>query len=109
MNFRRSMWDNERPIRSTEDDPGQLPRQIVTLAFLAENIPDSLISEQLAHSLCAETEASVALVRLERQADAGGQDDGIRPELFLNGEFHMPPHVRRTDAGYFSLILGIQS
>src|ERR1700722_16293969 len=108
MNFGRSTRDNEALIYHTEADRERLPRQVVTLAFLAEHIPDSLISEQLARSLCAETEASVVLVRLERQADKSREDEGIRPELFLNGEFHLPPQVRKTDAGFYSLILGVQ-
>jgi len=87
----------------------RLPRQVVTLAFLAEQIGNSLISEQLARSLCAETDASVVLVRLEPHDGPGTMNDGARPELFLNGEVHLPPEVRKTDAGFHSLTLGLRS
>jgi NTE family protein len=109
MNLGRSTSQNGEPIRPSEISHEQLSRQIVTLAFLAEGIPDSLISEQLARSLCVEAEASVVLVRLVQQAGRSRNDDGIRPELFLNGEFHLPPQVRQTDAGFYSLILGVRS
>ena len=105
MNLGRSAKENGEPIHLTEVGHECSPRQIVTLAFLAEQIPDSLICEQLARSLCAETEASVVLVRLEPQDDTGRLEDGARPELFLNGEFHLPPQIRKTDTGFHSLTL----
>jgi NTE family protein len=86
-----------------------LPRQVVTLAFSSENIPASLISERLAGSLSAETEASVVLVRFERSQGPGSLDAGVRPELYLNGEFHMPARLVRNDAGFYSLTFGIRS
>src|SRR5580692_6585207 len=107
MNLGLSNRDNRAMIGLTETGFESLPRQIVTLALLAEQIRDSLISEQLARSLCAETEASVVLVRLEPQDSQGRTDDGVRPELFLNGEVHLPPQVQKTDAGFHSLTLGL--
>jgi NTE family protein len=109
MNLGRSAGENGDLILPTEAGHEPLPRQIVTLAFLAKQSLASLISEQLAQSLCAETKASVVLVRLEPQDGAGMIADGTRPELFLNGEFHLPPDFRKTDAGYYSLILGVGS
>src|SRR5580692_10257525 len=108
MNFGLLTRGNEASIRPTEADFEPLPRQIVTLALVAEQIRNSLISEQLARSLCAETEASVVLVRLEPQDSQGRTDDGVRPELFLNGEVHLPPQVQKTDAGFHSLTLGLR-
>jgi NTE family protein len=109
MNLGRSTGENGKIILATEAVHEPLPRQIVTLAFLEKQIPASLISEQLARSLCAETKASVVLVRLEPQDGAGMVNGGARPELFLNGEFHLPPGLHKTDAGFHSLILGIRS
>ena len=109
MNFGLSTRDNEAPIRPTRADHEPLPRQIVTLALLADQLRDSLVGEQLARSLCAETEASVVLVRLEPQDGQGRTDDGVRPELFLNGEVHLPPQVSKTDAGFHSITLGLRS
>ncbi len=109
MNFELSTRDNEGPIRRTGADRERLPRQVVTLAFLSDQICDSLIAEQLARSLCAETEESVVLVRLVPQEVKGRMDEGSRPELFLNGEVHLPPEVLKTDAGFHSLTLGLRS
>ncbi len=109
MNFERPTWDNDRPISSTETGRGSLPRQVVTLAFLTEQAHGSLISAQLAQSLCAETEASVVLVRLEPHTAVSRMDEGARPELFLNGEVHIPPQISRTDGGFHSLTLGLRT
>jgi NTE family protein len=105
MNLGRSTKENQRPIHLAEAGHEAPPRHVVTLAFLAEQLPDSLISEQLARSLCAETEASVVLVRLESQDGTGMINDGAQPGLYLNGEFRLPPQVRKTDAGFYSLTL----
>jgi NTE family protein len=109
MHLGRSTAENGDLILATEAAHEPLPRQVVTLAFLAKRSLASLISGQLARSLCAETAASVVLVRLEPQDGAGITEDGARPELFLNGEFHLPPGLRKTDAGFYSLTLGIGS
>jgi NTE family protein len=105
MNFGRSIKENERPIYLAEAGPLPPSRQVVTLAFLADQLPDPLISEELARSLCAETEASVVLVRLESRDGPGGIIDEAQPELFLNGEFHLPAQMRKTDAGFHTLTL----
>jgi NTE family protein len=107
MNLGRSTGENGELVRSTEVVHEPLPRQIVTLAFLEKQIPASLMSEQLARSLCAETKASVVLVRLEPWDGYGTMNDCPRPELFLNGEFHLPANFRETNAGFHSLILGV--
>lgn len=105
MNLGRSSKENGRPNHFTEAGHEPPLRKVVTLAFLAEELPGTLISEQVARSLCAETEASVVLVRLESQDGTGGMNDSAEPRLFLNGEFHLPPLVRKTDAGFYSLTL----
>lgn len=105
----RPTVENGEPIRPKEVSREPLPRQIVTLAFLSAQIPNSLISEQVARSLCAETGATVVLVQLRRQDGAGKTNNDADPELFLNGEFHLPAQVRKTDAGFYSLALGVRS
>jgi NTE family protein len=109
MDFIRSSEENEAPLLPSELRHEPLPRQVVTLAFLSGQIPAPRISEQLARSLCAETEASVVLVRLEPQNGIGSTNGEARPEFFLNGEFHLPPEMRPTDGGFHSIILGVQS
>jgi NTE family protein len=109
MNFARSISDNDAAIPPTGARRESLPRQVVTLAFLAGQINNSLLSEQLARSLCAETEASVVIVRLVPEDGKERMENGARPELVLNGEVHLPPQVPRTDAGFHSLTLGIRS
>jgi NTE family protein len=109
MDFRRPAGDKDVPIRQIEVNQKLLPRQVVTLAFLSEQTSNSSIGEQLARSLFAETEASVVLVRLERQGDERGPDDGSRSTLYLNGEIHLPLDVRETDGGFHCLTLGVRS
>lgn len=98
---------SERSI-SLDSVSHPLARRVVTLAFLSERISASLISAQLARSLCAETEATVVLVRFESQNGQGATDKEVPPDLYLNGEFHMPPQVRKTEAGFYSLIVGVE-
>ena len=82
------------------------PRQVVTLAFLSAQIPADRFSAHLARALCAESESSVVLVRLEPQ---DGPHDPARPELSLNGEFHLPSVVTKSDDGYHFIRLGVRS
>jgi NTE family protein len=96
-------------LLQSDRDHQTLPRQIVSLAFLSEQLPASLISKQLAESLSAETGAAVVLVNFVPHEDAARMGAGARPELFLNGEFHMPPNVAKTEAGFYSLTLGLNS
>jgi len=105
-----------RPARGVEEAvlPGgrnseRLPRQVVTLAFLSDQIPSPFLSSQLSASLCAETGAETVLVRL--QAQEGGSENAARlaPEPFLNGEFHYPPELQRAPAGFYILALGVRS
>jgi NTE family protein len=106
MKFGRSAGDEKGPILLREVKPELLPRQIVTLASLSPQIPSTLISEQLARSLCAETNLPVVLVRLEPHDNA---NDTLPAEFFLNGEFHLPAEVPRTEDGVNTITLGIRS
>jgi len=105
MNLGRLAKENGEPIPLTEAGHEPPLRQVFTLAFLSEHLPDALISDQLARSLRAETEASVVLVRLESQDGPGTMNDGAQPGIFLNGEFHLPPQLRDIDTGFHSLTL----
>ena len=97
------------PILQRDSGHHPLPRQVITLTFLSESLPASLISEQLARSLCEETQTSVVLVRFESQADQATTKFEAQPNPYLNGEFHMPSCVARTAAGFHALTLGIRS
>src|SRR5688572_26208839 len=95
----------DSPNRATPLIPDLSPprRQVITLAFLSERLAVDLFSAHLAASLWAETKEMVVLVRFRLHDDTA---DGTQPAVSLNGEFHMPPQIRRTDAGYHSLIIG---
>ncbi len=90
-------------------DPHTRPCRAVTLAFLSETIPASLVSEQLAGSLIRETGNSVVLVRFEPHTDNGSPQNGGQPNPYLNGEFRMPAQIPKTEAGFGLLALGIRS
>jgi NTE family protein len=86
----------------------RLPRQIATLAFLSQELPAATISDELARSLCVETDAKVVLIRFVPQD--GNPNAGLpEPEFFLNGEFHMPSQVNKTVGGFYSVTLGIKN
>ena len=76
--------DNRRPVPSekilpADAAPHSPSRQVVTMAFLSERLPASLIGERLARSLCEETNSSVVLVRFERQDGRGKTKNGMAP------------------------------
>jgi NTE family protein len=102
------------PVRSatgtTRAERRRLPRQVVTLAFLSQQLPAATISEQLARGLCTETDSNVVLVRFATQDSslAVARPGLPAPEFFLNGEFHMPSRVNKTIGGFFSVTLGIK-
>jgi len=109
MDLERPAEEDGERLLATETDHEQLPRQIVTLAFLEKQIPAVLISEQLARSLSAETGASVVLVQLAKEDGAGRIDGEAHPELFLNGEFHWPADLVNHDTKFHSLTLGVRN
>ncbi|HWX19859.1 MAG TPA: patatin-like phospholipase family protein [Candidatus Binatia bacterium] len=78
--------------------------QVATLTFSSEQLPASLLAETLARWLCVETGASTVLVRLERQ-----KNNEVQSAHFLNGEFHLPARVSKTEAGYHFLAVAIAS
>lgn len=104
MKFGRAVGSSEEVRLATEQTRQPLPTKVVTLAFLDEQIPGSFITEQIARDICAETDAPTVLVRL---APPNGANSSPRPELFLNGEFHLPPELDKAEAGYHWLVLGV--
>jgi CRP-like cAMP-binding protein len=105
----REGFSGDQPWKTTatlSSDSGQHSGrgQVAMLAFLSQSIPASLISEQLARSLCAETKASVLLVRLE-----ACDNTGLQSALLLSGELQMPPRVMRTEGGFHFLTVAIGS
>src|SRR5690349_21409641 len=109
MKSGRLAGENGASILLPEVKRGTLPRQIITLAYLSEQIPHALVSEQLARSLCVEAEATVVLVRLEPQDHCGHTGAQPQPDFYLNGEFHMPLEMERTDSGFCRFTLGVRT
>ncbi len=83
------------------------PYRVVTLGFLSERISQRVISARLAQALAAETQESVVLVRLERQAEMRRGHNGGDPPASLNGEFRMPEWLPLTEGGVASLAMGV--
>ena len=94
---------------TVRSEKSRLPRQIVTLAFLSEQLPATTISEQLARSLCSETDSNIVLVRFAPEDSSASGMVASHPEYFLNGEFHMPSRVNKTAGGFYSVTLGIKN
>src|SRR5438874_1417726 len=109
MNLGRAFGDNLEPQRPPRIGQRPLARQIVSLAFLSDQLPASLITRQLAGSLRTETNASVILVRFATEAEMAGSNGGAHPELYLNGEFHLPPELIQAQDGVCHLTLGVRS
>ncbi|MBU6410763.1 MAG: patatin-like phospholipase family protein [Verrucomicrobia bacterium] len=83
----------ERPISKLETT------RVITLAFLSARLPSALLAEHVARSLCAETDASVVLVRLARPFNGNGANPPAAPPA-------LPSEIPRTDAGYHFLSVG---
>jgi NTE family protein len=47
----------------------------------------------------------VVLVRLESQNGTAQTNDKAKPGIHLNGEFHLPPQLRKSETGFYSLTL----
>ncbi len=81
--------------------------QVVTLAYPSEHLPADLMSAHLAAALWAETNEPTVLVRFNTRDGFGSTGDETQPGVSLNGEFHMPPQIPQTDAGFHSLKLDV--
>ena len=93
------------PLRTVPERPSH---QVVTLAFLSEHIPASLVSHQLARYLHGETNASVVLVRFAPY-DQLVAADGCPPNVSLNGEFKMAARLANADPAFELLTVGIKT
>lgn len=103
--------------------PRSYSRQIVTLGFLSEELPSSFISQQLAGALFNQMEGQspVILVRFAtsvqgsvfsvqsegRDPQASSPPEEVKvtstngmPEIYLNGEFHLPAELVPTAGGF---------
>ncbi len=90
----------ERPVRDLAT-----ASRVVTLAFLSRKISPALLGDQIARSLCTETDCSVALIRLVRPL-SGDTTTIFRSALGVAGTFALPNEIPRTEAGYHFLSLG---
>lgn len=81
--------------------PSRLARQVISLAFLAYDRASRSLSECLAQSLCSETSSSVILVRFTSPHQQNPRD-------YLNGEFHLPAVLDRTEAGFHLIGIGVR-
>ena len=117
MNFEQLFGAGGREV-SGHSAPDSSRRAAVALAFLSRNLPRSLISEQLAKSLCTETGASVVLVRMKpcdvRSPFGGGFNDDATvvdwasTDLVLQGQFRTCS-LFRTEAGFHILTLSVRT
>src|SRR6266850_1584129 len=117
MNFEQLFGAGGREV-SGHSAPDSSRRAAVALAFLSRNLPRSLISEQLAKSLCTETGASVVLVRMKpcdvRSSFGGGFDDNATvvdwasTDLVLQGQFRTCS-LFRTESGFHILTLSVKT
>jgi NTE family protein len=87
----------QKPVNSTG--------RIVSLIFLSNHLPASLMSENVAQSLSAETGARVVLVRLEQQN--GNQTTARGQRLMLDGELRLPGDWPPNDGGFHFLTLEV--
>lgn len=91
------LLDHPSPLRP------RLPR-VISLVFPCAHPAADTISEEFASSLTAETTASVLLVRFDLSARNSARD---REQVYLNGEFHMPPRMRRSTSGFHFLSIRV--
>jgi NTE family protein len=104
-----AICNGSRDTATARSEKRRLPRQIVTLGFVSQDLSAATISEQLARSLCSETDSNVVLVRFAPEDSRETGMSPSQPEYFLNGEFHMPSRVNKTAGGFYSVVLGIKN
>src|SRR5438270_9111917 len=90
----------ERPVRDLTAGS-----KVVTLAFLSQKLPATLLGEQITRALAAETDAAIALVRLVRPA-SGDTTTIRRGAIGLTGTFPLPNEIPRAEAGFYTLTIG---
>src|SRR3954465_9310680 len=85
-------------------------RQIATLGFVSEELPSTLLSRQLAAALFAESkqQTPVVLVRFQKASlESSDEQKAAIPELYLNGEFHLPAELVPTPGGFPTVTITI--
>src|SRR5947209_524933 len=108
MNLGRAVGGNHQPQRPAATGKRPLARQIVTLGFLSEELPSRLIAERIAGSLVTETQAPVILVRFDTKREGGHVVSPATPEVYLNGEFHLPPELLPTPGGFHLVTITVR-
>jgi NTE family protein len=89
-------------------EPETASSRVVTMVFLSGHLPATLLGEQAARQLHAETGASVALVRLARPAN-GDTTTVLRERNFpLENNFSLPAQLPRADGGFHFLNVGLE-
>ncbi len=84
-----------------------LPRQVVSLAFLSNQLPASLISRRLARAVYSETGAAVVLVRLEHTTANPSAFTGKPARPLFNNKSQIGSAMRQTDEGFYQITLGV--
>jgi NTE family protein len=84
------------------------PHQVVTLSFLSEHVPASMVTHELARSVHNETAASVVLVRFTRH-NGRANGDGTQPSVYVNGAFRIMAQLSRNGAPYELLTVAVKS
>jgi NTE family protein len=86
-------------------------RQIATLGFVSEELPSTLLSRQLAAAVFAESkqQTPVVLVRFQKASlESSDEQKAAIPELYLNGEFHLPAELVPTPGGFPTVTITIK-
>jgi NTE family protein len=79
---------------------------VITLAFLSEHIPASLLTEDLARALAAETGEPAVLVRFKGPGSSGAKFNGMHG-LFEQDSNLMLDRALRNQEGFYSLTVGM--
>nr|UXE44833.1 hypothetical protein Hi04_10k_c3780_00021 [uncultured bacterium] len=94
-------------ILSLPSSAEMLPRQVVSLAFLSNQLPAGLIGRQLARAVQAETGAAVVLVRLEEHTNSPPGFSGRRARPLFDSKFQIASAMRQTEEGFYQITLGL--
>jgi NTE family protein len=99
--------DSLEEILSLPTSADMLPRQVVSLAFLSDQLPARLISQELARSVHSETGAAVVLVRLEGAGSKSAASNGRPVRPLLDSKFQIASAMKQADEGFYQITLGL--
>src|SRR3954451_5369685 len=91
-----------QPGASLSGERSQGGNRVVTLAFLSEQLPASLLANDLARALSQETGSSVVLVRFEKS-----EEERNATELMTEGELRLPPQELKGEGSFSALTFGV--